>query len=158
MESRNSVAFCFLAPNGAYRMPEAYIDWRSQISNGFANGNIHISTKIKRQSEKRQYDKKCNLDLRKAPALIFSCKHGKVSRVLFCYFVAKKSKIADKIIAKTGVMSGGRCFAFCFCQSAIAQNAKILRRGNAHVRPLLRNFRDFVKISPRLVCGHLLSE
>ena len=34
------------------------------------------------------------MDLRKAPALIFSCKHGKFSRVLFCYFVAKKSKIA----------------------------------------------------------------
>jgi hypothetical protein len=37
---------------------------------------------------------KGNLDLRKAPTLIFSCKHGKFSRVLFCYFVAKKSKIA----------------------------------------------------------------
>ena len=41
-------------------------------------------------------DQKGNLDLRKAPALIFSCKHGKFSRVLFCYLVAKKSKIADE--------------------------------------------------------------
>ena len=40
------------------------------ISSGFAEGNIHISTKS-------------NLDLRKAPALIFSCKHGKF-RGCFC--------------------------------------------------------------------------
>ena len=71
---------------------------------------------------------KSNLDLRKAPTLIFSCKHGKFSRVLFCYFVAKKSKIAGEKY-NTGVMSGGRCFAFCLYRSrSFAQNANILRR------------------------------
>ena len=92
--------------------------------------------------------KKGNLDLRKAPALIFSCKHGKVSRVLFCYFVAEKSKIARYNIT----VLFGRCFAFCLYRSrSFAQKANKLRRSGTYRAVAAPLPRFATQTLPRLV-------
>ena len=53
-----------------------------------------------------------NLDLRKAPMSIFSCKHGKFSQVLFCCCATKKSKIDRS--STPNVMSVGDDSHFAF--------------------------------------------
>ena len=89
--SRVSEAFLFSHTVGVYR-----IDLRSYVYISIAVGKYRVDFLIKGNIS--TICTKHSSDLTKAPALIFSCKHGKVSRVLLCYLVAEKSEGLDGVI------------------------------------------------------------